>query len=472
MGPRAEALGLQAVKRATPFGRLPDNLKRNVAIFGLELLAKDAHFTCLPDIKSTIEKIKASGSIVGVFGLGLLAKDQPSDDITQPRDHHAPSKSFAGDLDVRKGPVSSRVALLLRSAETAGGRAITMRHLRRVLKHLFPSLTMHITSPNPWGLPQPEGHSAPRAAYRDFIRTGRQAETLGLRAIINREFDSLALSERKAVGIFGLELLAKDQPCLEARQKILGLRTQPEFIDRLERPRLEDIPYYADVIKAAAEAIEAMDQYQRMAANSSQGPFLKIASLASDLAGRSQIYKRRKLSLGSSSFHLIHQQSTVIMPTTRATPLNPWKITQPRDHYAPFTACFEALGKRAEALGLQAVDKNTDFSSLSDEMKANVAIFGARAEQLGLTVVKKDMVYILPSYLRFNVEIFALELLAKDQAGSAETKIRRKIRDLNRHSDSLDLLSKPEDQFYFADVMDGGEGDFGLTRKTAGVGGG
>ncbi|KAK2034782.1 hypothetical protein LX32DRAFT_633931, partial [Colletotrichum zoysiae] len=86
---------------------------------------------------------------------------------------------------------------------------------------------MHITSLNLWGLPQAEGHSAPRAAYRDF-------------------FDSLSLTERVTVGTFGLELLAKDQPS-----------DDPEFINRLRSPRLEDLPYYDDVIKAAAEAIEA-----------------------------------------------------------------------------------------------------------------------------------------------------------------------------------------------------------------------
>ncbi|KAK2025592.1 hypothetical protein LX32DRAFT_696299 [Colletotrichum zoysiae] len=71
---------------------------------------------------------------------------------------------------------------------------------------------MHATSPNPWGLPQPEGHSAPRAAYWDFVRTGLRAKDLDLRAIINREFNSLTLTERSIVGVFGLELLAKDQP--------------------------------------------------------------------------------------------------------------------------------------------------------------------------------------------------------------------------------------------------------------------
>ncbi|KAK2027266.1 hypothetical protein LX32DRAFT_641047 [Colletotrichum zoysiae] len=121
---------------------------------------------------------------------------------------------------------------------------------------------MHITSPNPWGLPQAEGHSAPQAAYRDFVRTGPKAKKLSFRAIINREFDSLSLTEREAVGTFSLELLAKDQPN-NVRRQILGFKSQPEFIDRLRSPRLEDIPYYDDVIKAAAEAIEANNQLNR-----------------------------------------------------------------------------------------------------------------------------------------------------------------------------------------------------------------
>ncbi|KAK2033544.1 hypothetical protein LX32DRAFT_635237 [Colletotrichum zoysiae] len=134
---------------------------------------------------------------------------------------------------------------------------------------------MHITSPNPWGLPQAEGHSAPRAAYRDFVRTGPEAAKLGFRAIINREFDSLSLTERVTltVGTFGLELLAKDQPSDDVRRQILGFKDQPEFINRLRSPRLEDLPYYDDVIKAAAEAIEAYDQLKRGLAKSSRGPW-------------------------------------------------------------------------------------------------------------------------------------------------------------------------------------------------------
>ncbi|KAK2025640.1 hypothetical protein LX32DRAFT_642513, partial [Colletotrichum zoysiae] len=64
------------------------------------------------------------------------------------------------------------------------------------------------------------------------------AVKLGFRAIINREFDSLSLTKRVT---------------------ILGFKDQPEFINRLRSPYLEDLPYYNDIIKAAAEAIEAYD---------------------------------------------------------------------------------------------------------------------------------------------------------------------------------------------------------------------
>ncbi|KAK2050896.1 hypothetical protein LY76DRAFT_599688 [Colletotrichum caudatum] len=70
-------------------------------------------------------------------------------------------------------------------------------------------------------------------------------------AVINREFNFLSFTKRKAVGIFSLKLLAKDQPNYKAKQS----------------PRLEDLPYYADVIKAAAKAIKATDKYNRIAAN-------------------------------------------------------------------------------------------------------------------------------------------------------------------------------------------------------------
>ncbi|KAK2023731.1 hypothetical protein LX32DRAFT_644290, partial [Colletotrichum zoysiae] len=82
------------------------------------------------------------------------------------------------------------------------------------------------------------------------------AVKLGFRAIINREFNSLSLTKRVTVRTFGLELLAKDQPS-----------------NNLRSPCLEDLPYYNDVIKAAAEAIKAYNQLKRGLAKSSRGPW-------------------------------------------------------------------------------------------------------------------------------------------------------------------------------------------------------
>ncbi|KAK2050898.1 hypothetical protein LY76DRAFT_599679 [Colletotrichum caudatum] len=58
-------------------------------------------------------------------------------------------------------------------------------------------------------------------------------------AVINREFNSLSFTKRRA----------------------------PEFASQLESPRLKDLLYYANVIKAAAKAIKATDKYNRIAAN-------------------------------------------------------------------------------------------------------------------------------------------------------------------------------------------------------------
>ncbi|KAK2025421.1 hypothetical protein LX32DRAFT_642690, partial [Colletotrichum zoysiae] len=100
------------------------------------------------------------------------------------------------------------------------------------------------------GLPQAEGHSAPQAAYRDFIQTSPKAAKLSFQAIINRKFNSLSLTKRVTVRTFGLELLAKDQPNDNVQHQILGFKDQPEFINQLRSPHLEDLPYYNDVIKA------------------------------------------------------------------------------------------------------------------------------------------------------------------------------------------------------------------------------
>ncbi|KAK2050959.1 hypothetical protein LY76DRAFT_599648, partial [Colletotrichum caudatum] len=64
-------------------------------------------------------------------------------------------------------------------------------------------------------------------------------------AVINREFNSLSFTERRAI----------------------GFKSKPEFASRLESPCLEDLLYYANVIKAAAKAIKATDKYNRIAAN-------------------------------------------------------------------------------------------------------------------------------------------------------------------------------------------------------------
>ncbi|KAK2028973.1 hypothetical protein LX32DRAFT_639486, partial [Colletotrichum zoysiae] len=49
-----------------------------------------------------------------------------------------------------------------------------------------------------------EGHSAPWAAYWDFVRTGPEAVKLGFWAIINREFDSLFWLKTSLVMTYGV----------------------------------------------------------------------------------------------------------------------------------------------------------------------------------------------------------------------------------------------------------------------------
>ncbi|KAK2020363.1 hypothetical protein LX32DRAFT_647472 [Colletotrichum zoysiae] len=92
------------------------------------------------------------------------------------------------------------------------------------------------------------------------------------KAIINRKFNSLSLTKRVTIRTFSLKLLAKDQPSNNVQRQILGFKDQPEFINQLRSPHLKDLPYYNDIIKAAAEAIKAYNQLKRGLAKSSRGP--------------------------------------------------------------------------------------------------------------------------------------------------------------------------------------------------------